>query len=227
MTELIAIIDYQMGNLRSVQKAFEHEGHEAVITDDSACLAEASGVVLPGVGAFGDCHRELKSRKLIDPLLKWIDSGRPFLGICLGLQVLLGSSEETDGIPGLGVIPGSVRRFSRGELKVPHIGWNQVRYPALSDIDGNKGRCPLFEGIADGTYFYFDHSYYVAPDDAAVVAGLTDYGIMFASAIWRGNVFAMQFHPEKSQEAGLTVIGNFGTLAANARNRAYTRTRER
>lgn len=216
-----------MGNLRSVQKAFEHKGHEAVITHDPACMVEADGVVLPGVGAFGDCHRELKSRTLIDPLLEWIDAGRPFLGICLGFQILLAASEESDGIPGLGVVPGTVRRFPRGELKVPHIGWNQVRYPALSDPGEKKRRCPLFEGIADGTYFYFDHSYYVAPDNDAVVAGLTDYGIMFASAIWRGNIFATQFHPEKSQQAGLTVIGNFARLAAAGKNRSQTRTRER
>ncbi len=224
---MIVIIDYQMGNLRSVQKAFEHKGHEAVITHDSACMAEADGVVLPGVGAFGDCHRELKARKLIEPLSEWIAGGRPFLGICLGLQVLLASSEESKGTPGLGVFSGTVRRFPSGELKVPHIGWNQVRYPTLSGIEGKKRRCPLFEGIADGTYFYFDHSYYILPDDDTVVAGLTDYGIVFASAVWRGNIFATQFHPEKSQEAGLTMIGNFATLAASARNRAYMRTRER
>lgn len=211
---MIAIVDYQMGNLRSVQKAFESRGFEAVVTDDVGAMRDARGLVLPGVGAFGDCHRELKSRGLIDPLLEWIDSGRPFLGICLGMQLLLSGSDESETTSGLGIIPGRVRKFEAGELKVPHMGWNQVRYSRGKDGEGAPGICPIFEGIPDGAYFYFVHSYYVDPDDRATAAGTTDYGITFVSAVWRDNVFATQFHPEKSQEVGLKVIENFGKLAA-------------
>lgn len=218
---MIAIIDYQMGNLRSVQKAFECKGYEALITDDVAAIRDAQGVVLPGVGAFGDCYRELESRGLIGLLLEWIDSDRPFLGICLGLQILMTSSEEGGEAPGLNVVPGRVRRFADGGLKVPHMGWNQVKHTAAGDNKHPERRCPLFEGIPDGTYFYFVHSYYVAPDDPTVVAGLTDYGNSFASAIWRGNIFATQFHPEKSQEAGLRLIENFGRFVANAAKRTF------
>lgn len=213
-----------MGNLRSVQKAFEHTGYEAVITDDAGAIAAADGVVLPGVGAFGDCYRELESRRLVGPLLEWIDSGRPFLGICLGLQILFGSSEESKSTPGLNVVPGQVRRFANGSLKVPHMGWNRVSYSAPRAGSEEGRRCPLFEGIPDGTYFYFVHSYYVVPDDSTVVAGMTDYGISFASAVWRDNVFATQFHPEKSQEAGLRLIENFGRLVEDARERTRTKT---
>lgn len=209
---MIAIVDYQMGNLRSVQKAFESQGFNAVVTDDVGVMMNARGVVLPGVGAFGDCCRELKSRRLIDPLLEWIDSGRPFLGICLGLQVLLTISEESGKMHGLDVIPGRVRKFAVGDLKVPHMGWNRVHYASGDPEDGARRVCPIFEGIPDGTFFYFVHSYYVDPEDRTVVEGSTEYGITFASAIWRDNVFAMQFHPEKSQHAGLKLIENFGKL---------------
>jgi len=211
---MIAIVDYQMGNLRSVQKAFESKGFEATVTDDVGAMRDASGLVLPGVGAFGDCYRELRARDLIDPLLEWIDDGRPFLGICLGLQILLSGSEESEATPGMDVIPGRVRRFPAGDLKVPHMGWNQVRYGSGADAGAPTRSCPLFEGIPDGTYFYFVHSYYVDPDDRSVAAGTTEYGIEFVSAIWRGNAFATQFHPEKSQRAGLKLIENFGKLAA-------------
>ena len=211
---MIAIVDYQMGNLRSVQKAFEHVGLDAIVTDDRSAIADAQGLVLPGVGAFGDCYRELKSRALIDPLLEWIDSGRPFLGICLGLQILLTDSEECNGIPGLNIIPGRVRRFPNGTLKVPHMGWNQLKYGYDGADAGVKSQCPIFEGIPEGSYFYFVHSYYVEPEDQTVVAAMTDYGTSFVSAVWRGNMFATQFHPEKSQEAGLKLIENFGKLVA-------------
>ena len=217
---MIAIVDYQMGNLRSVQKAFERKGYDAVVTDDVGAIMKSQGVVLPGVGAFGDCCHELASRGLIDPLLEWIDSGRPFLGICIGMQVLLGSSEESSETPGFNVIPGRVRKFADRSLKVPHMGWNRVRYPPAGEDAGRS--CPLFEGIPDGTYFYFVHSYYVEPEDSSVVAGLTDYGISFASVIWRGNVFATQFHPEKSQEAGLMLIENFGKIVASAGKLAHS-----
>ena len=221
---MIAIIDYQMGNLRSVQKAFEHEGFETHVTDDAAVMTDADGVVLPGVGAFGDCYRELRSRGLVDRLLEWIDSGRPFMGICLGLQILLTRSEESQRAPGLNVIPGQVKRFPAGDLKVPHLGWNRVMYSGDGNGQNPDAVCPLFAGIPEGSYFYFVHSYYVAPDDPTVAAGMTDYGIRFASAIWRGNVFATQFHPEKSQQAGLKLIRNFGNLAESAAERAQTET---
>ncbi len=219
---MIAIVDYQMGNLRSVQKAFEHKGFDAVITDHPSVMMKAGGVVLPGVGAFGDCYRELALRKLIEPLLEWIASGRPFLGICLGLQILLTDSEESPQSPGLNVIPGRVRKFSNGLLKVPHMGWNQVRRHTAGLAREGTRRCPLFEGIPEETYFYFVHSYYVEPADSSVVAGITDYGIPFVSAIWRDNVFATQFHPEKSQEAGLKLIENFGRLATGGMKLART-----
>jgi glutamine amidotransferase len=209
---MIAIVDYQMGNLRSVQKAFESQGFNAIVTDDVREITAADGLVLPGVGAFGDCCRELKSRRLIDPLLEWIDSGRPFLGICLGLQVLLTLSEESSTMRGFDVVPGRVRKFSGGELKVPHMGWNRVHYNSGETGNSTRPACPIFEGIPDGTFFYFVHSYYVDPEDSTVVAGSTEYGITFASAIWRDSMFATQFHPEKSQHAGLKLIENFGKL---------------
>lgn len=217
---MIAIVDYRMGNLRSVQKAFESKGFEAVVTGDVGAMRDSSAVVLPGVGAFGDCYRELRSRGLVDPLLEWIESGRPFLGICLGLQILLSGSEESEETPGFNVIPGRVRRFPAGELKVPHMGWNRVSYGVGEESPAR--RCPIFEGIPDGTYFYFVHSYYVDPDDRSAVSGSTDYGLTFASAVWRGNLFATQFHPEKSQQAGLKLIENFGRLAAAASDLART-----
>lgn len=217
---MIAIVDYQMGNLRSVQKAFEHKGFEALVTADRSAIRDAQGLVLPGVGAFGDCYRELESRRLIDPMLEWIETGRPFLGICLGLQILLSDSEESSDAPGLNVIKGRVKRFPNGMLKVPHMGWNQVRFSAAGTAKDSKRDCPLFEGIPEETYFYFVHSYYVEPEDSAVVAGVTDYGIPFASAIWRDNIYATQFHPEKSQDAGLKLIENFGKLVAGVSNPA-------
>ncbi|MCG8451498.1 MAG: imidazole glycerol phosphate synthase subunit HisH [Pirellulales bacterium] len=201
---MIAIIDYQMGNLRSVQKGFERVGHAAAITSDPTILARASKVVLPGVGAFADAIAELHRRDLATLIREVIDSGKPFLGICLGLQLLFDRSFEDGEHEGLGILPGEVRQFELpSEYKVPHMGWNQVRY---------RRRPPIFTGIEDETYFYFVHSYYVAPQDEDAVAGETSYPDPFCSMIWRDNLYATQFHPEKSQSAGLQVLRNFAEL---------------
>ncbi|MGA2034678.1 MAG: imidazole glycerol phosphate synthase subunit HisH [Thermoguttaceae bacterium] len=201
---MIAIIDYGMGNLRSVQKAFEKVGHEAVVTSDAAVVAAAAKVVLPGVGAFEDAMAELRSRGLVKPVLAAIDSQKPFLGICLGLQLLFDVSYENGRHQGLGVLGGDVVRFDLPKgYSVPHMGWNQlaVRRPA-----------PILDGLAEGTYVYFVHSYYVAPADARVIATETDYGKPFCSMIWRENLYATQFHPEKSQADGLRILRNFAAL---------------
>jgi imidazole glycerol-phosphate synthase subunit HisH len=202
---MIAIIDYEMGNLRSVQKGFERVGHAATITREAAALAAAERIVLPGVGAFRDAVAALRERQLVDPIREAIAAGKPFLGICLGLQLLFERSSEDGEHEGLGVIPGEVRRFSvPADYKVPHMGWNQVRF---------RRRAPLFEGVDDGAHFYFVHSYYVAPSDAVWVATETDYATPFCSSVWRGNLFAVQFHPEKSQAAGLRLLKNFAELS--------------
>jgi glutamine amidotransferase len=198
---MITIIDYQMGNLRSVQKAFERNGHAATVTDDPYEIARAEKVVLPGVGAFRDAISELRRRDLVDPIRDAIASGTPFLGICLGLQLLFDVSYEDGEWEGLGVIPGKVVKLDLGEgFKVPHMGWNQAF---------SVRPLPACEGIDDGAHFYFVHSYYVLPNDPSVVALKTNYGQDFCSAIWRDNVFATQFHPEKSQSNGLRLLKNF------------------
>lgn len=210
---MIAIIDYGMGNLRSVQKGFEKVGHNAVLTSDSKTIMDASHVVLPGVGAFPDCMRNLEERGLIDVVPKVISSGKPFLGICLGLQLLFTESEEFGIHKGLDVIKGRVVKFDFNrsltadnrplELKVPHMGWNTVSI---------RRRPQALEGVEDGSYFYFVHSYYVIPEDEGVVATTTSYGNEFVSSIWKDNIFASQFHPEKSQEMGLKILKNFGNI---------------
>jgi len=201
---MIAIVDYGMGNLRSVQKGFEKVGHEAVVTSDPAVIAAAAKVVLPGVGAFEDAMAEMRRRDLIRPVLAAIESGRPFLGICLGLQMLFDVSYENGRHEGLGLLRGEVVRFQLPpEYSVPHMGWNQlsVRRPA-----------PIFNGVAEGAHAYFVHSYYVVPQDPGVIATETDYGNPFCSSIWRDNVYATQFHPEKSQADGLRILKNFAEL---------------
>lgn len=198
---MIAIVDYGMGNLRSVQKAFAHVGHEAVVTRDAAAIDGARRVVLPGVGAFPDCMANLERYGLIDPVLRSIRSGKPFLGICLGLQLLFTEGEEFGIHKGLGVFPGRVVRFPEAGLKVPHMGWNRVT------IERRSG--PL-EETPDGTYFYFVHSYVVRPEENSIVSTTTVYGDPFVSSVWKDNVFACQFHPEKSQRAGLTLFKRFG-----------------
>lgn len=206
---MIAIIDYGMGNLRSVQKALEYVGHAAVIARDPKVVEQASHLVLPGVGGFPECMRNLIQSGMVDALRRGIETGKPFLGICLGLQLLFTVSEEFGSHPGLGVASGRVVRFS-GEvfnptsgLKVPHMGWNRVH--VTRDV-------PLMEGIPDGSNFYFVHSYHVMPEDSNLACALTEYGISFVSAIQRDNLFACQFHPEKSHDAGLQMLRNFGNL---------------
>ncbi|SNB47792.1 imidazole glycerol phosphate synthase subunit HisH [Geobacter sp. DSM 9736] len=202
----IAIIDYGMGNLRSVQKGFEKVGFEATVTADPKLVLEADKVVLPGVGAFADCMRNLEQGGFVDPLLKVIREGRPFLGICLGLQLLFTEGEEFGVHRGLDVVPGRVVRFPEGmsengeKLAVPHMGWNQLSF---------RQRHGVFEGIEDGKNVYFVHSYYVQPAEQSVVATTTDYGIEFCSSICRDNIVATQFHPEKSQDVGLRILRNF------------------
>lgn len=201
---MIAIVDYGMGNLRSVQKGFEKVGHPAEVTSDPARVADADKVVVPGVGAFADAMHELDERELIEPIRAAIDGGKPFLGICLGLQLLFTTSFEDGEHEGLDVIGGQVLRFpERAGLKVPHMGWNTLEVVR---------RPPLLEGIDDSAHFYFVHSYYVAPDDDRVTAARTTYGEPFTSVIWRDNLFACQFHPEKSQRDGLEVLRNFARL---------------
>lgn len=201
---MITIIDYGMGNLRSVQKGFERVGHQAVVTDDPAQVAAADKVVLPGVGAFEDAMAELRQRGLVEPVLDAIRAGKPFLGICLGLQLLFEKSYEHGEHEGLGVLKGEVVRFELpAEYSVPHMGWNQLAI---------RRRSPLLEGIDEGTYVYFVHSFYVVPRDESVIATTTDYPDPFCSMIWRDNLFASQFHPEKSQEHGLRMLANFAKL---------------
>jgi len=207
---MILVIDYGMGNLRSVSKALESLGASVTVSSDPRELSRADKLVLPGVGAFPAAMRELTGRGLTEPIREAIASGKPYLGICLGLQLLLEESEEGQGARGLKVLDGKVPRFSRNGLKVPHMGWNQVRRPAAGNT--RHEACPLLKGIADGSYFYFVHSYYAEPADRSVVALETEYGTPFASMVWRDRLFATQFHPEKSQAVGLRLLKNFVEL---------------
>lgn len=204
---MIAIVDYGMGNLRSVEKGFLKVGVDARIVSDPASIDNAHGVVLPGVGAFMDCIKNLTDMRLTESIIKAIKQGKPYLGICLGLQVLFTESEEFGICKGLDVLKGKVIRFPKGELKVPHMGWNTLEI---------KRRPPIFDGIKDREYFYFVHSFYVVPDDEEIIAATTDYGINFTSMVWKDNIFAMQFHPEKSQEVGLRILRGFGDFVRKA-----------
>ncbi|MCR4412797.1 MAG: imidazole glycerol phosphate synthase subunit HisH [Thermoguttaceae bacterium] len=198
---MIAIVDYGMGNLRSVQKGFERVGHPALVTSDPAAIRAATRVVLPGVGAFEDAIAELRRRELAPAIVEAIESGKPFLGICLGLQMLFERSYENGCHPGLGVLGGEVVRFRiPEEYSIPHMGWNQLTI---------QRRCPILDGLRDGAYVYFVHSYYVVPCDPEVVATTTDYPDAFCSMVWRDNLVATQFHPEKSQSDGLRMLKNF------------------
>jgi glutamine amidotransferase len=203
---MIAIVDYGMGNLRSVEKGFLKVGVDARVVTDPKAVDDAEAVVLPGVGAFRNCMRNLKEMSLTESIVRSIQKGKPYLGICLGLQVLFTESEEFGIHKGLDILKGKVLRFQIN-LKVPHMGWNNVRI---------QRRPPIFDGIQDETFFYFVHSFYVSPDDNDVVATTTDYGITFASMVWKDNIFATQFHPEKSQETGLKILENFGDFVKRA-----------
>jgi len=201
---MITIIDYAIGNLRSVAKALEHLGFANEISGDPDTIQRAERLILPGVGAFGDAMEELNRRGLAPAIKRAVAAGRPMLGICLGMQVLMETSEEAPGVAGLGLLRGTVRRFQT-TLKVPHMGWNRVR--RTSDA-------PLFDGLTDEDYFYFVHSYYVDPlrEELDAVAGRTEYGLDFPSVLWRGNLVATQFHPEKSQTRGLAMLRNFARM---------------
>jgi glutamine amidotransferase len=206
----VAVIDYGMGNLRSVQKALQRVGVGAEVTRDAARIDAADGVVLPGVGAFGACMENLRGFDLVAPVLRAIDSGRPFLGICVGLQLLFEESEEFGPVRGLGVLRGRCRRFrdtGEADYRVPHMGWNQLR---------KQGASPLLAGVDDGAFVYFVHSYYCQSDDPAVVAASTHYGCDFVAAVTRDNLFGCQFHPEKSQTIGMRILRNFGAIVNGA-----------
>ena len=198
---MTVIINYGAGNVGSVEKAVRYIGRSAVVSDRAEDIINADSVILPGVGAFGSMMEAIDSRGLTDRIRGYIASGRPFLGICLGLQALFDSSEEAPGVNGLSVFGGKILRIpSDGGLKVPHIGWNSLSI--------NRA-CPLFAGLDDGTYVYFVHSYYLRADDDAIVAATTEYGVTIHAAVWKDNCFATQFHPEKSGDAGLTMLKNF------------------
>jgi len=203
----VSLIDYGAGNLRSVANALAALGVEPSIAGAAPDLTDSTHLVLPGVGSFGDCMGQLASRDLLDPIRRWVLAGKPYLGICLGYQILLDASEESPGVAGLGLVPGTVRRFKEMPgLKIPHIGWNSAE-PRTPDA----GR---WQGLGTEPYFYFVHSYFPVPDDASVIAAQSSYGEdVFAAAIELPNLLACQFHPEKSQQAGLRLISNFLGLA--------------
>jgi imidazole glycerol-phosphate synthase subunit HisH len=204
---MIAIIDYGMGNLRSVQKGFERVGCEALVTREPGQIQSARGVVLPGVGAFSACMENLNRFGLIEPICVAVRGKKPFLGICLGFQLLFSESEEFGRQQGLNLFSGKVVGFhSNDGLKVPHMGWNSLE---------KKKECAFLEGISSGEFVYFVHSFYVVPEDASVIATDTEYGSSFVSSIATESLFACQFHPEKSQEIGLRILSNFGRFAAS------------
>jgi len=206
---MIAVIDYDMGNLRSVQKAFEKIGRPAVVSRDPKIIHNASHIVLPGVGAFPDAMKNLERFRLIDPIVKGIEQGKPFLGLCLGLQLLFTEGEEFGIHRGLDIVKGRVVRFpisnngTKTKLSIPHMGWNTIQM---------KSPSPLFKDVPNGSYFYFVHSYYVVPEDNRWISTTTEYGLEFASSLWKDNIFACQFHPEKSQEQGLKLLKRFAEM---------------
>jgi len=210
---MIAIVDYGMGNLRSVSKGFESQGFSITVTRNPDDIRKSSGLVLPGVGAFGDCVRNLKEFGLIEPIIEFINNDKPFLGICLGLQILFEESEESSGIKGLSLFKGKVIRFPRGngsKLKIPHMGWNQVELTRELNV---------LSGIPQGSWFYFVHSYYPEPEEMDIITGKASYGVDFTCAVSKGNIFACQFHPEKSSSMGLKILENFALLCGEKKER--------
>lgn len=198
---MTAIIDYDAGNIKSVEKAFLSMGEEAVITRDREVILGADRVILPGVGSFGDAMEKLHAYGLVEVIHEVVRQGTPFLGICLGLQLLFERSDESDGVPGLGLLPGEILKIpDTPGLKIPHIGWNSLRFP-------NRGR--LFEGIQEDAYVYFVHSYYLKAADEGIVTATTEYGTLIHASVEKDNIFACQFHPEKSSEVGLQILKNF------------------
>jgi glutamine amidotransferase len=201
---MVAIIDYDAGNIKSVEKALHYLGEEAVITRDRDTILGADRVILPGVGAFGDAMEKLRTYELDKVIQEVVAKNTPFLGICLGLQLLFESSEESESVEGLGILKGKVVRLpEESDLKIPHIGWNSLKYP-------NPGR--LFTGIAEDSYVYFVHSYYLQAKDPSIVTATTEYGTLIHASVEQGNVFACQFHPEKSSEVGMQILKNFLTI---------------
>lgn len=202
---MVAIMDYDAGNIKSVEKALHYLGEEAVITRDRDTILGADRVILPGVGAFGDAMEKLRTYELDKVIQEVVAKNTPFLGICLGLQLLFESSEESEGVEGLGILKGKVVRLpEESDLKIPHIGWNSLKYP-------NPGR--LFTGIAEDSYVYFVHSYYLQAKDPSIVTATTEYGTLIHASVEQGNVFACQFHPEKSSEVGMQILKNFLTIS--------------
>lgn len=206
---MMAIIDYDAGNIKSVEKALLFLGQDVVITRDPETILGADGVVLPGVGAFGDAMEKLRTYGLVQVIKQCVLENKPFLGICLGLQLLFESSEESPGVEGLGVLKGRVLRLPDEKgLKIPHIGWNDLSFP-------NQGR--LFRGIQEGSYVYFVHSYYLKAADESIVTAATDYGTCVHASVEQGNVFACQFHPEKSSDVGMQILRNFISVAEESK----------
>lgn len=204
---MIVVIDYGMGNLRSVEKALQVSGARTKVTSCASDLARCERIVFPGVGSFGAAMNELKKRRLADPIKNAIEEGKPFLGLCLGLQLLFEKSEEAPGVKGLAVLKGECKRFRSTRLKVPHMGWNVIK-----GVRGQGSGARVLKGIPDNAYMYFVHSYYVKPEDKSAILTTTDYGIKFVSGIAKENIYGFQFHPEKSQALGLKMLENFVRL---------------
>lgn len=197
---MIAIIDYDAGNIKSVEKALQYLGEETVITRDAATILNADGVILPGVGAFGDAMEKLNSYGLVSVIRECVERKIPFLGVCLGLQLMFESSEESPGVEGLSLLKGKIVRIPSDGVKVPHIGWNSLKFP-------NEGK--LFKGLEEDTYVYFVHSYFLQAEEEDIVKATTEYGTLIHASVEKDNVFACQFHPEKSSEAGMQILRNF------------------